>query len=94
MTSESRFEAQTSSQFRKDLKKAKSQGKDLESLRAVMSSLLNGHRLEVRHRDHALGGNWKGYRDCHITPDWLLIYRQGDTFVRFERLGSHSELFG
>ena len=75
MTSESKYTAETSSKFRKDVKKAKKQGKDLSLLREVMELLANDQELSAKHKDHALTGNWKGYRDCHITPDWLLIYQ-------------------
>ena len=61
----------------------------------VFLALANDEPLEIRHRDHDLTGNWTGYRECHIKPDLLLIYRKSDTdMVRLARLGSHSELFG
>lgn len=82
-----------SSQFRKDLKKAKRQGKDLAALQDVILTLANEQPLEERFRDHELTGNWRGYRECHINPDWLLIYKVVDDDLRLVRLGSHSELF-
>jgi mRNA interferase YafQ len=60
-------------QFRKDIKRALKQGKDLAKLKAVVDLLLAGQRLPPKCRDHPLGGNWAGHRDCHIEPDWILI---------------------
>ena len=64
-------------------------------IRSVLIMLASDQPLEARYRDHDLSGSWAGYRDCHIKPDLLLIYRKtdGDT-LRLARLGSHSELFG
>ncbi|MFZ4682755.1 MAG: type II toxin-antitoxin system YafQ family toxin [Terrimicrobiaceae bacterium] len=81
------------SQFRKDIKKLKKQGKDIEKLKDVVRRIANDERLEDRHRDHALIGPWRGSRDCHIEPDWLLIYRTVDADLYLERSGSHSDLF-
>jgi len=82
-----------SSQFKKDLKKAKRQGKDLNLLQSVIITLANEETLEERFRDHDLTGNWRGYRECHINPDWLLIYKADGDELKLARLGSHSELF-
>ena len=61
----------------------------------VLTSLANDEPLELRHRDHELSGDWSGYRECHVKPDLLLIYRKTDSdILRLARLGSHSELFG
>jgi mRNA interferase YafQ len=84
-------------QFKKDIKKIdKSGDKDMEKLKDVMRKLINGDSLESRYHDHALTGNLKGHRDCHIEPDWLLIYRldRDAQEVTFVRTGSHSDLFG
>ena len=81
------------SQFRKDIKKLKKQGKDFEKLRDAVRRIANEERLEDRYRDHALIGPWRGSRDCHIEPDWLLIYRTDDACLYLERSGSHSDLF-
>lgn len=81
------------SQFKKDLKRIKKQGKDLNKLKEVVSTIANSEALEERHRDHALSGNWSGSRDCHIEPDWILIYRVDGEFLFLERTGSHSDLF-
>ena len=80
-------------QFEKDVKLCKKRGKDFEKFKRVMSLLLTGARLPVRCHDHALTGNLSGFRDCHLEPDWLLIYSQSETEVCFQRMGSHADLF-
>ncbi|MCW5590079.1 MAG: type II toxin-antitoxin system YafQ family toxin [Legionellales bacterium] len=65
-----------------------------EELTEILTSLANDQPLAVRYRDHDLSGSWAGYRECHIKPDLLLIYRKSNTnLLRLARLGSHSELF-
>ena len=81
------------SQFRKDFKKIKKQGKQIEKLKEIVRCLVEGKPLEPPHRDHALIGLLKGSRDCHIEPDWLLIYRTDDELLYLERTGSHSDIF-
>ncbi|MBF0548648.1 MAG: type II toxin-antitoxin system YafQ family toxin [Candidatus Riflebacteria bacterium] len=90
-----KYTSQTSNQFEKDVKKVKKQGKDIELLKGIMLILLNGDPLDAKYKDHDLRGNWKGYRELHIEPDWLLIYKRFEVelIIRFERTGSHSELF-
>jgi mRNA interferase YafQ len=66
-----------------------------DDLVQVLAALANDRPLEPRHRDHDLSGDWSGYRECHVKPDLLLIYRKtGKDLLRLARLGSHSELFG
>jgi mRNA interferase YafQ len=66
-----------------------------ENLVPVLEALADDKPLEPRHRDHDLSGDWSGYRECHVKPDLLLIYRKADEeTLRLARLGSHSELFG
>jgi mRNA interferase YafQ len=66
-----------------------------DELMSVLTALANDKPLEMRHRDHDLSGDWAGYRECHIKPDLLLIYRKPSAgILRLARLGSHSELFG
>jgi mRNA interferase YafQ len=83
-------------QFKRDYKREKSglHRATLDAhLREVLSALLSDIPLESRHRDHALTGNWKDHRDCHVRPDLILIYQKPDpTTLRLVRLGSHSEL--
>ena len=81
------------SQFKKDLKRIKKRGKDLNKLKEVVRAIADGEVLQERHRDHALNGNWSGSRDCHVEPDWILIYRADGEFLFLERTGSHSDLF-
>ena len=80
-------------QFRKDYKKIKKQNKDLSKLRTVIEKISAGRILEPSYQDHQLSGNWKGHRDCHIEPDWILIYRITTEDLYLERTGSHSDLF-
>ena len=80
-------------QFKKDIKRQVRQGKDQKKLVAVVNILLDGGALPTKHLDHALKGYWKGRRDCHIEPDWILIYRISDDELRLERTGTHSDLF-
>ena len=80
-------------QFKKDYKRAKKQGKNLADLRSVVEMLAGREPLPPKHRNHNLCGQWNKHRECHIAPDWLLIYRiQGDDLI-LERTGSHSQLF-
>ena len=81
------------SQFKKDFKRIKKRGKDLSKLKEVVSAIANSEVLEERQRDHAMSGNWSGSRDCHIEPDWILIYRVDGDYLFLERTGSHSDLF-
>ena len=80
-------------QFKKDYKRIKKQNKDLSKLRTVIEKLADGQLLEPKYHDHQLSGNWKGHRDCHIEPDWILIYRISVDDLYLERTGSHSDLF-
>jgi len=80
-------------QFKKDFKKVSKQGKDLSRLESVIETLLNKKTLEPKYKDHPLTGRWKNHRDCHIQPDWLLIYRIKQDSLILERTGSHSDLF-
>lgn len=80
-------------QFRKDVKRAVKRGKDLAKLKAVLDALIDGAPLPPAWRDHPLRGQWSGSRDCHIETDWVLIYTLEGHHVRFERTGTHSDLF-
>ena len=90
-----KYDLQFTSQFKKDLKLAKKQNKDLGKLFEVIDILANGETLDAKYKDHSLTGNYRGTRECHIEPDWLLIFEiRGDVLVLMHyRLGSHSELF-
>lgn len=80
--------------FRKDYRKLRSSGKDLSKLAFVIDTLAAGEHLAEKYRDHALIGNYRGCRECHVSPDWLLIYQTTETELILVRTGSHSELFG
>jgi len=82
-----------STQFKKDVKKARKRGKDLEKLKALLSLLIHQAELPEAYQDHPLRGNWKGYRDAHIEPDWLLLYRVDDDELQLARTGTHADLF-
>ena len=82
------------SRFRKDLKTVIKRGYDISLLDDVVDKLLKGETLPAHNKDHALTGNWRKYRECHITPDWLLIYKiENDILIlTLTRTGTHSDL--
>ena len=82
-----------SSQFKKDSRRTQKQGKDLVELKNVVARLVAGEMLDEKLKDHALRGNYAGTRECHIGPDWLLIYRITGNELHVLRTGSHAELF-
>ncbi len=83
-------------QFKKDFKLAMRRSMKIELLEEVIAMLAMGETLPDKHKDHALTGNWVGHRECHILPDWLLIYRIEDEVLvlTLARTGTHSDLFG
>ncbi len=80
-------------QFKKDFKKIKKQQKNISKLTVVIEKLLHQEKLETKYQDHQLSGKFKNHRDCHIEPDWILIYRTTIDELILERTGSHSDLF-
>lgn len=80
-------------QFRKDLKRRQKRAKDLQKLKDVIDILIRSEPLPPKNRDHALPGDWIGWRDCHLEPDWLLIYKLTPDELLLGRTGSHSDLF-
>ena len=82
-----------STQFKRDVKRVGKRGKDLAKLRVLLASLIQQELLVVRHSNHPLRGIWKGYREAHIEPDWLLIYRVKGAELHLVRTGSHADLF-
>lgn len=82
-------------QFKKDVRRAERRGKSLARLKALLELLIEGEPLSAQYKDHPLRGEFAGSRDCHIEPDWILIYTlaEKNTHVRFERTGTHSDLF-
>ncbi|MDR1100858.1 MAG: type II toxin-antitoxin system YafQ family toxin [Clostridiales bacterium] len=83
-----------SGKIKKQLQLAKKRGYDMQLFKNVVTELANGKTLPPRNRDHNLSGNWQGYRECHITPDWVLIYRidGNELLLYLERTGTHSDL--
>ena len=90
-----KYTVRRTKKFRKELKKMLRRGADLDKLETVVNILAAGETLPPQYRDHALTGDLEGTRDCHITPDWLLLYRiENDVLVlTLTRTGSHSDLF-
>lgn len=90
-----KFTVKVTSQFKKDYKLAMKRGRKISLLKEIIADLANGNPLPDKNRDHSLTGNWVGHRECHILPDWLLIYRiEDDVLVlTLARTGSHSDLF-
>ena len=80
-------------QFKRDVKKLQKRGNDLDKLKKIIQSLIKAEKLEVKHRDHQLKGLFKDCRECHIEPDWLLIYRIEGSVLCLIRTGSHTDLF-
>ena len=85
-----------SRRFEKDVRRLKAQKKDLNLLENIVLNLAQEKTLDKKHKDHKLKGEWKDFRECHVGPDWLLIYKiNEDVFVlTLARTGSHDELFG
>jgi mRNA interferase YafQ len=79
--------------FKKNLDMMIRRGKNPEKIKEVILVLASGNTLDIRYKDHALSGNLSGFRDCHIDPDWLMIYRIEADTLYLERTGSHSDLF-
>ena len=80
-------------QFRRDVKLADKRNKDMTKLREAILLLVEGKPLPQRNKDHPLGGGWQHFRDCHIEPDWLLIYKIHGDDLHLVRTGTHSDLF-
>jgi mRNA interferase YafQ len=84
----------TTKAFERDVKRLRKRGKDMERLLTVIEALRLRNPLDPRQRDHALSGDWQGFRDCHVEPDWVLVYRLDDEAVYLTRTGTHSDIFG
>lgn len=80
-------------QFKKDIKRQAKRGKNLQKLKDVIELLAASEPLPPKHRDHALVGDWAGWRDCHLEPDWLLLYKVSPEELILGRTGTHSDLF-
>ena len=90
-----KYEIAFTNQFKKDLKLARKQGKNEDKLFEVIDRLASDLPLEERHKDHALSGDYASDRECHVAPDWLLVYKKQESVLvlLLYRLGSHSDLF-
>lgn len=90
-----KYDVRFTNQFKKDIRLAQRQGKNVDKVFDVIVRLADGEKLEPKYRDHELIGDYKGYRECHIEPDWLLVYQIVDNVLvlLLYRLGSHSESF-
>lgn len=92
-------EISRSTRFKRDYKLMKKRGKDMDKINSVILMLANDEELPPALCDHSLSGNWSGFRDCHIEPDWVLIYQKIDNQIleleelRLEATGTHSDLF-
>lgn len=90
-----KYDVEFTNKFKKELKIAKKQNKDLNKLYNIIEKLANGETLDIKYRDHELTGKYKGTHECHIEPDWLLVYEIKDEILVLilYRINSHSELF-
>ena len=90
-----KYDIEFTGSFKKDIKRAKKQNKDLDKLFEVIEIIANGEKLEKKYKDHALIGKYEGSCECHVEPDWLLIYEICDDVLvlMLYRVGSHSDLF-
>lgn len=88
-----KYEIQRTSLFKKDYKRVKKRGYNVDLLKEVISKLAEGEELPPKNKDHSLSGDWEGYRECHIQPDWLLIYRiiENKLILSLTRTGTHND---
>lgn len=83
----------TTQKFLKDLKRSKKRGKDLQKLRKILKLLSKGDSIPPTHREHKLKGDFQDFFECHIEPDWLLIYKKKPEAIYLARMGTHADLF-
>lgn len=90
-----KYRVRVTTKFKKDIKLIQKQGKNLNKLYAAVEKIANAENLDKKYRDHILSGDYEGFRECHIEPDWLLIYKidDDDIILFLSRTGSHSDLF-
>jgi mRNA interferase YafQ len=88
------LELRTTTAFERDLRRVNKQGKDLDKLEAIVNILQAQEHLPARCRPHPLRGNWTRHWDCHVEPDWILLYKLTDKALILVRTGSHADLFG
>jgi mRNA interferase YafQ len=90
-----KYGVRVSNRFKKDMKRIQKRGYDPELMLSVIEKLANGEKLDTKYEDHLLTGNYGGYRECHITSDWLLVYqyKEQELILLLSRTGTHSDLF-
>ena len=90
-----KYEIQRTSQFKRDYKLAKKRGCDMQLLKDAVTILANGEQLPAKYFNHNLSGDYAGYQECHIEPDWLLVYKitESQLILTLYRTGTHSDLF-
>ena len=90
-----KYTVKFTNQFKKDYKLAKKRGKRMDLINEAINILADGEALPEKYRDHSLSGNWTGHRECHIQPDWLMVYYFEDDILvlTLARMGTHSDLF-
>lgn len=84
----------STTRFMKDMKRAEKRGRDIDRLEEIVNRLQQQTPLQLRYKDHKLSGDWEDFRECHIEPDWLLIYQITESDLILVRTGSHADLFG
>ena len=91
-----KYEVKPTSQFKKDYRLAKKRGLDMTLLNDVITMLATDVTLPPKYKDHPLQGRWKGRRECHVLPNWLLVYQKTETTLVLDlfRTGTHSDIFG
>jgi mRNA interferase YafQ len=89
------YEFTRSTRFKRDVKRCQKQNKSMAQFKNIHEKLVKGEPLPRKNKAHNLSGNWNGYRECHIEPDWLLIYRvdEENKIIEYTRMGTHSDLF-
>lgn len=89
------YEIKRSTQFKRDVRRSIKQHKLMTKFKAIHELLMSGMSIPETNKDHILSGNWNGHRECHIEPDWLLIYRidRENKVIEYVRMGSHSDIF-
>ena len=95
MQNSSQYEVKFTAQFKKDYRIAMKRGLDIQLLDEIIAKIAKDEILPAKHKDHALKGKWKGHRECHVLPDWLLVYRlENDVLIlALTRTGTHTDLF-
>lgn len=87
------YELKYSGKIKKDMKVCQKRGCDFRLFEDILEKLMKPEPLDIKNKDHNLNGNYAGFRECHISPDWLLIYRYNGEYLELSRTGTHSDLF-